>query len=79
MAAAQGHLRRRLNWQYPAQQSGRALLNPAKFCATALLLRAAAPARLAVKRLLRNKVPAAELCRRLRRYLKFGSKHGRQK
>jgi hypothetical protein len=55
------------------------LLNPAKFCATALLLRAAAPARLAVKRLLRNKVPAAELCRRLRRYLKFGSKHGRQK
>jgi hypothetical protein len=43
------------------------------------LPRAAAPARPAIKRLLQNKVPAAELRRHLRRYLNSGSKHGRQK
>jgi len=43
------------------------------------LLRAAAPARPAMKRLLRNKVPVTELRRRLRRYFKSGSKHGQQK
>jgi hypothetical protein len=37
------------------------------------LPRAAAPARPAIKRLLQNKVPAAELRRHLRRYLNSGS------
>src|SRR5689334_10038214 len=46
-----------------------------KFAQTALLLRAAAPARPAMKRLLRNKVPVAELGRHVRRYNKSGSNH----
>jgi hypothetical protein len=40
------------------------------------LPRAVTPARPAVKRLLWNKVPAPELDRRLRRYIKSGSNHG---
>jgi hypothetical protein len=54
-------------------------LIPQNFAQPQLLLREAAPARPAMKRLWQNKVPAAELWRRLRRYLKFCSKHGRQK